>query len=536
MSAPGAEMVTILNQQPLFSKLAGKGFPNTGKSVDYSGYNFADKCLTLESIAPDTQAIARYNDGSIAVGMRRVGKGRVIVLGSPFWRDSYDKYGQWWPGDRQSDFLQDLLSNLGVEPLATSENRSVWREHYTANNGTEEFLVLWNPTDAPQNFSTDWTTIHPATTLYDPKNGQTIAAKIEGNTVHLENLTLAPLETLMVATQPQRPAADAIRDWFGHLTLWEHASAPGKIVPRPDLPLYDVMMRGPVTSRVAAPDELKKLDLAALSQGAPTDEKWSDTLGLVPPQRVGVTVDAQSSIVYRMPLQLPDEWKAGDDYRLVFREYQGACPTEAYLNGQRLSEMEAGGTSIGIGGMGASVRGVPLPISSALKFDGPNVLVFVVPSAGYSGEIGISRRPHPTATLDVSGAWQVQSTEDSGYKSASLPGTFNGMFAQKSDVLIPASWKGSRVFIEIAAPNAKDAGNHGGFAINERVIFLPLVAYMPPVNYMDITPWVKFGQPNRLTLLPTTMLKKWEPSELKIARITLQRVPPQTALQQSRAQ
>ena len=267
MEAPGATTVTILNQQPLFTKMAGKGFSNAGKSVDYSGYNFADKCLTLEPVAPDTQPIARYNDGSIAIGMRRVGKGRVIVLGSPFWRDSYDKEGIWWPGDKQSDFLQDLLSNLNIKPLATSSNRTVWREHYTANNGTEEFLVLWNPTGETQTLSTDWTTVHPATTIVDPKNGVKMDATIEGNRVHFDKITLAPLETLMLATQDARPPSDAVADWFTHFAKWQSPSLPGKIVPRPDLPLYDVKMRGPVTSRVVTPDELKTLDLAALSQG-----------------------------------------------------------------------------------------------------------------------------------------------------------------------------------------------------------------------------------------------------------------------------
>ena len=112
---PMTGTVNILHDQPLFTALAGKSFLNQGSSVDYSSYNYADKCVALEPVAADTQAIARYGDGAIAIGMRKLGKGRVVVLGSPFWRDSYDKGGTWWPGEGQSVFLEDIFHGLGPE-------------------------------------------------------------------------------------------------------------------------------------------------------------------------------------------------------------------------------------------------------------------------------------------------------------------------------------------------------------------------------------------------------------------------------------
>ena len=139
----------ILHDQPLFTKLAGKTFYNRGKSIDYSDYNYADKCTVLEPLARDTQVIARYADGTTAIGMRKLGKGRVVVLGSPFWRDSYDGGGMWWPGESQCAFLEDMLAGLGLKPLASSDSHDIWKEHYLANNGTEEYLTLWNPFDTP---------------------------------------------------------------------------------------------------------------------------------------------------------------------------------------------------------------------------------------------------------------------------------------------------------------------------------------------------------------------------------------------------
>ena len=196
--------ISILHDQPLFNKLAGKNYENAGRSIDYSGYNYADTCLALTPVARGTQAIARYRDGSIAIGMRRLGKGRVIVLGSPFWRDSYDKRGIWWPGPTQNAFVQDLLEGLGLPPDVPADTAAVWRDRYVANNGTEEYLILWNPNDSDaQQFSTDWQTTFPAAQVFDPKTGQAVEAKLDGNTFHLTQ-SLQPLETRILAVQSQR--------------------------------------------------------------------------------------------------------------------------------------------------------------------------------------------------------------------------------------------------------------------------------------------------------------------------------------------
>ncbi len=58
--------------------------------------------------------------------------------------------------------------------------------------------------------------------------------------------------------------------------------------------------------------------------------------------------------------------------------------------------------------------------------------------------------------------------------------------------------------------------------INTKVMRLPLHEGTR-VNYMDVTPWVKFGQPNTLTLIPWDH-RQLKPAPLEVKRITLQRV------------
>jgi hypothetical protein len=509
--------VTILQQQSLFTSLAGKTFFNHGVSTDYSGYNYADKGVVLDPVAKDTEVIARYNDGGIAIGLRHLGKGRVVVLGSPFWRDSFDKQGVWWPGEQQNLFLEDILHGLGLKPLATADTHKIWREHYLANNGTEEYLAMWNPYPEPVTFSTDWTTVHPVQGVYDPKNGQTMsAATFKDNSVHLEKITLAPYETLVASANVTRKPAEALNDWYKHFAWWSAPSAPGKEIQRPDLPTYELLLDNQLLGKQVGQDDFAKLDLAALSTQSQADETFSKNTGFSP--------EAQQSLpdtehfVFRAVIDLPASWKAGDPYQLNLRTFgKWNTVVDAWLNGKQVltsAKTSAPGYDKLDGGAFADVG--PL-----LQFGKPNVLVFTTNKSGFMGDVLLNHHPVPAETLPVTGEWQVQASEDSGLTTATLPGKFEGLLAYKHDVVIPASWKGSRVFLQI---DVADKGQFSASAINDQVLFLPLKYFQTPITYADITPWVKFGEANTLTLIPSSAANDWKPGPLEIKAITLQRV------------
>ena len=511
---PMTGTVNILHDQPLFTALAGKSFYNRGSGIDYSNYNYADKCVALESIAPDTQVIARYGDGAIAIGMRKLGKGRVVVLGSPFWRDSYDKQGIWWSGEGQNLFLEDILHGLGLKPLATADTHKVWREHYLANNGTEEYLALWNPYSDPVTFTADWTTVHPAQSLFDPKNGQPIAeGAIKDTNVHLEKITLAPLETRVVAAAVTRKPTDALNDWFAKVALWNRPSAPGVELKRPDLPVYEFPISFLLEGKQVNEADLAKLDLAAMSTQPKSGDGWSRNTGFSPEAQQ--TLPDTEHFVFRAVIDLPPSWKPGQPYQLNLKTFgKFAATVDAYLNGKQVltkAKTVAPGYYELTGGSFAEVG--PL-----LQFGKPNVLVFTTGKFGFMGDAALIHHPVPAETMAVTGEWQVQANEESGLSPVQLPGKFNGLMAVKRDVVVPASWKGSRVFIKFdeGAP-----GQFGTSAINDEVLFLSL----NNVTYTDITPWVKFGQANTLTLIPKTALGTWTPGPLEIKQITLQKVP-----------
>jgi hypothetical protein len=506
---PMTGSLSIMHEQPLFKGLAGKTYYNRGKSIDYSDYNYADKCIALDPVAAGTHAIARYEDGAIAIGMRTLGKGRVIVLGSPFWRDSYDQGGMWWPGESQSEFIEDLLAGLGLKPLATADTHKIWREHYLATNGAEEFLILHNPYDEPVTFSTTWTAENPVGRLFDPKNGQEIPGVIDGRTVRLNKLTLPSRETLIVATQPKKAPEAVLGDWYSELAKFWRKSAPGKLLDRPDLPLYELRLAEKLAGKVLAPTEAAALPTppAGLTLGACQS-----------PAAFKSIPDKTRRCVFQVSFSTPDNWRAEDTVTLYIRGMSHAIgnivgPVDAWVNGTKVLDQANSSAS----GYSQLQGGAQVEVGKLLKPKSDNTLIFTTGPNGFEGEVDIQMRPAPTATIEVAGTWQLQKDADSGLSAITLPGEMNGLYAYTS-FTVPADWKGDRVFVNMAV-----AGDYDAFALNEKMIFHP-VNWYSPVTYMDVTPWVKFGGANRLTLITHGATQRWEPGVLQVKKINVQRV------------
>ena len=507
---PLGGFVSILNDQPLFTKLAGQNFENSGRSIDYSGYNYADHCTALEAVAPGTQAIARYRDGSIAIGLRKLGMGRVVVLGSPFWRDSYDQAGTWHPSAAQGVFIQDLLTGLGVPPdVPSAAPTPVWRDRYVATNGTEEYLLLFNPDDAnPQTLTADWHLSSPPSAVYDPKTGQTVPAKMDGSTAQV-SVTLAPQETKILAVQSARPPADAVGDWFGRLTSTWQGTLPGLKAVRPALPEFYVSFPSG-TGKIVDTASVTPGRLAALSSSTDMESGWDARLAMIRPFYAGLAPTPAQSILYRSVVSLPPSWKPGDSYRLRLKQFQTSFQGVAYLNGKPV----ATGQQVGEKQV-SQLQNDGIDVSSAIRFPGPNVLVITTDASGYAGDADVWRQPAPSATLSLAGDWVVTPDEDHIQTVARLPGTFTGLLAAHT-VVVPAAWSGSHVFLRLDCGR----GLPGHVAVNDKLLFLQTET----PDYLDVTPWIKFGKPNRFLLQPAKSTQGWEPGPQTVVSMQLERV------------
>lgn len=491
---PMGGFLAILDDQPIFTKLRGKNYLNEGRSVDYSGYNYADTCVTLKPIAAGTVPLARYRDGAIAIGLRKLGKGRVIVIGSPFWRDSYDQAGMWWPGERQNEFVSDLMNGLGVPSDVPADTTKVWRDRFIANNGTEEYLLLFNPYKDSQSFTADFTASFPFTQVFDPKTSKPVAADIKGNTAKL-SVTLAPMETRILSVQSQRPVADAVSDWYADLAVTWKPSLPGSTVEYPDLPRYYVDF-APGVGKMVDKASVTPSRLASLSASATAEDGWNPRLDMIRAAYSGLAATQDSAFVYRRVATVPKTWKAGDKYMLRLKVF-GGFDGVVYLNGQQVA------TSKQVN----DARESGVDVSSAIRFDAPNLLVVQANQNGFAGAPDLWRQPAVKGTVSLDGAWNVLRDENQGTAQVTLPGDFTGLWATR-DVQVPAAWKGSHVFLRM------DWGYQapGRLAVNEKTFFYQT----DTPKYMDVTPWIKFGRPNRILIQTQSGAHSWTPGTVTI--------------------
>ena len=123
----------------------GKPYPDAGHSVDSNGNNRNAYSVELEPADAGTSVAATYENGAAAMTVRRLGKGKVVWLGSAFGRDSRDEMGIWWPGAGEMAFWRELLADLGAEAaVCETDDPLVWAQPYRSKDGLDAVTVLCN--------------------------------------------------------------------------------------------------------------------------------------------------------------------------------------------------------------------------------------------------------------------------------------------------------------------------------------------------------------------------------------------------------
>ena len=327
-----------------------------------------------------------------------------------------------------------------------------------------------------------------------PKTGQAVAAAIDGSTAHL-SVTLQPQETRILATQSVRPPADTVSDWYGDLaTTWKQ-SLPGHTVAYPaGLPVYYADFK-PMGGKIVPDASVTPEHMAALSSFPTVKAEWDPALNGVRPQYAGVDSTPGHSVLYRWAVTTPPSWHPGDKYYLR----PGFIGRVAYLNGKKVDDGGQYGRDV----------------SSLLRFGGFNDLVIASNWDGYNAGASLWRQPAASASLSLAGPVDVWVDEAHGMVTSQLPGTFNGMFMTKT-MTVPASWSKSHVFLRLQWDGA---GHPRYLVVNGKEIFFDTGT----PDYMDVTPWIKFGQSNHILFEPES-IDGWQPGKVIINSAALERV------------
>lgn len=501
--------VQALQQKKPWQTAALKFAPN---QPIFSG-NWIDRTkadgLSLQKIAPDVQDLAYWKaDGSVAIGLRRLGQGAIIQVGCRFTEvglpDRIDH--EFWEYNHQIQRPpagyglpeSDAHGLLTPELLATQQvfaQIAQWRgiapvparlepnqeevvvRHYISNSGLYDVWALWNANPkltVTGNLLLDQG-LQPAWRI-DLRDGAKTPITANRLAIHLE-----PLQTTIYLT-PRSKLTDAPAQWFSlQRHWWSGTSDPG-----PKLATLQPKLAYDLTQDWAfQPLDDQPKDVTALVAPTLDDTAWKHmTLGIFTlPDYPGVHHG-----IFRKRFTVPAAWTQGQ-VALWIQQSEGNAFLDSgkvYLDGKLLQE-----TSSGI--PGSSAGGVLTAGSShllALEVTGKGVNPLGVRAPAW-----LSYHPAPASRQDLSGNWEF-STDGLRYGAPTpLPGVWPGKTARRM-VKIPATATAQTVVAHVVGDNRCLRG----VIINGNYMMYSHGDPGPEHN-LNITPWVKFSEPNELILV-----------------------------------
>jgi hypothetical protein len=267
--------VTVVPDNPLLRHMGGMTFNGNGIAVNWMGVNhLAEGAVALEPKDGDGVALAHWEDGTVAAGMRRLGKGRVIILASSFWRSMSDRAGNGVSlnGTVQTTFLSDLFTGLGLTRQADIDSEDVWVRRLITKNGLQDWVMAWN---SGRGTAKDLTLTFPLAArparVVDLVSGQDAAFTYQDGSVRVPIAEFPANEFRAFAVD--RPGLlDAVDHWFAVKRKYETRVVVAKPSAPPLPPSGSVVMD---SFKFRQADARAKDDLSWLTE--PTDAApWKD--------------------------------------------------------------------------------------------------------------------------------------------------------------------------------------------------------------------------------------------------------------------
>jgi hypothetical protein len=462
--------------------------------------------LSLKKIAPDAQDLAYWkSNGSVAIGLRSLGKGFIIQLGCRFTkgglpqRIDYDLWNYYksqasleaygLPPTTEHGLLStelhatrelfvQILKWRKIEPMPMQfqpDNEHVMLRHDISNNGLYDVWSLWN--DSLTDSMTGNLVFHLGTnpkwsvTLKDGKHSEVVQHQI--------SIHLAPCETSIYIT-PRDLITSAPEEWFKlQRNWWQGTADPGKPFPA-SLPKLTVDLTPDWAFKPLDP----KADAAPLADPQFNDSDWKRMeLGIFSLPDYPEVKHA----FFRKRFMVPAAWNKGR-VQMSIQYWNGNTILDRgsiYLDGKLIPNATDGL--------------IDNDLNGALRAGTSHVLAIEVTSGqselvGVRGPAWISYHPDPAARLDLSGVWE-SSPDDLHFAPVTLPGTLEGTAARRT-VRIDAAQSARTVVVHALG----DGRFLRGLIINGRFV-TPHHHFLSPEENINITPWVKFGQDNELILL-----------------------------------
>jgi hypothetical protein len=142
--AIGGAKIRFKDDQELWPKLRGQELPGWGLVLDWQKNDLTGAPLVLAPAAGEIEVVAQWQGlkdtaGNIAVAVRRLGKGKVITLGSTFYRNGRDEGGR-YVEEGALPYLDELLTALGAP--RESRGNGLWAEPWRSKNGVYDAWLV----------------------------------------------------------------------------------------------------------------------------------------------------------------------------------------------------------------------------------------------------------------------------------------------------------------------------------------------------------------------------------------------------------
>ncbi|MHB9026529.1 MAG: type 1 glutamine amidotransferase family protein [Armatimonadota bacterium] len=429
--------------------------------------------LALQAADPACRDILRWEDGTIAMGMRQVGKGTVITVGMTY--------------PNNPKVYRALLEGLRVARIqGLCEDPAIQSAHAVTNNGLYDVWTLWN-WNREKTVTVDLAFLpgfQPAACV-EVKSGQPVAITRDANGSRVAGLTLTPLETRIFLT-PRGAVTAAPLDW---LTLqrgwWKGTTKPRGTLPEVK-PKFALDLTGDWATRPL--DEKDTADKTALAAPGIDDAAWVHRRLCV----WAVPEEVSSRHVFaRKRFTVPAGWKDGE-IELWMQGWQNGIPTarlRVWLDGEEIKPFAS---------LGPRIPG--LPLTAKLPPGSAHLLALEVTAqgelTGLQGNAWLYYRPRPQARQELAGQWNM--TNDGLVyhpKPAALPGPWDGMMARRM-VAVDKAQAGRNVILHLETDHSSGIT---GAIVNGHW----LTRHHHDIGArtdMNITPWVKFGADNEIIL------------------------------------
>jgi hypothetical protein len=429
--------------------------------------------LRMKKVADDAQDLLVWKDGTVAVGMRKLGKGAIIEFGA-----KSDSGGGTAPNWYRPifDYLHVKMNSVSVEMPGKPDAHNLgdyFLREYDSNNGLYHVTTVWNPTNAPLKL----------TLTFKDKPGSAFdvakQAKVAVNDGRLD-VTLDPLENTMFLT-PRHELTQAAANWFDLQRKWWRASKPiTKPFPAPNdkfvRPLNDAWAFNPMAEK-QEPDTLANFD----------DSKW-------PRVELGAwnTHPSRKDVHHaelRRAFTVPADWSNGTVRLWIATAGYPSFSDEGrvFMDGKALN-----GWGAESGVSGSDVGGALTPGSShtlTVEARGKGQL------NGLVGDAWIIYVPKPVATVDLGGAWTTCSGDlfhDTG--TVNLPGPYEARSLWRT-IHVPQEDAGKTVML------VQDADRPFNAYVNGTLVQYGNIPSSGCHVELNITPWIHFGGDNRIQMV-----------------------------------